>query len=551
MSDLASSRQGYAVTDLTIGHVIRDKAAKLRDAQFLSYIPDGRTFTFADVDRASNILANGLMALGIKPGDHVALMMANRPEMLFLLMALGKIGAVSVPLNIAARGDQMRHYLSQSDSVVLVVEEAFLAQLDDVEDALLNLGKVVLFRESSTAKEVPDRVGACARLQTTDFAQLEEAPDSAPDVVVKFSDLAMLLYTSGTTGLSKAVMFTQAYALLYGIDQVENYGFRSSDTVYVCTPLFHAHGLLSHTYGPLVLGAKVALSLRFSASHFWNEVRDCGATVLSMLGSMANMLWSQPPSADDARHAVRQATIAPAPSAGVQFSERFGMNILGAYGLTDYGMGTILGPDEFPRKVGSAGRPRPGMQVRVVDENDMPLPTGEIGEIVMRSDIPWSTSLGYYKMPDATLAARRNFWFHTGDRGYFDADGYLFFGDRKKDAIRRRGENISAFEIEQVLAKHDAVADVAVFAAPSGVGEDEVACALVVKPGMTLSEAQVIEYCGKHMPYYMVPRYLQFLPDLPRSATHKVEKYKLQKAAAERIDSFWDREKAGIALRRR
>ena len=538
------------MTDLTIGHVLRDKAAKMGDSQFLSYIPDGCVFTFAEVDRLSNILANGLLALGIKPGDHVALMMANRPEMLFLLMALGKIGAVSVPLNIAARGAQMRHYLGHSDAVALVVEEAFLAQLDDVEDALLKLGKVVLFRESSSATEEPRRAGACASLQTVDFARLMDALDSAPDVAVKFNDLAMLLYTSGTTGLSKAVMFTQAYALLYGIDQVENYGFRSSDTVYVCTPLFHAHGLLSHTYGPLVLGAKVALSLRFSASNFWNEVRGCGATVLSMLGSMANMLWSQPPGENDTRHSVRQATIAPAPSAGVEFSRRFGIGILGAYGLTDYGMGTILRADEFEKKVGSAGRPRPGMQVRVVDENDLPLPAGEIGDIVLRSEIPWNTSPGYYKLPDATLAARRNFWFHTGDRGYFDADGYLFFGDRKKDAIRRRGENISAFEIEQVLANHTAVADVAVFAVPSGLGEDEVACALVVKPGMTLSEAQVIAYCEKHMPYYMVPRYLQFLADLPRSATHKVEKYKLQNDAADRIDSFWDRDKAGVVLRR-
>jgi crotonobetaine/carnitine-CoA ligase len=190
------------------------------------------------------------------------------------------------------------------------------------------------------------------------------------------------------------------------------------------------------------------------------------------------------------------------------------------------------------------------MQMRVVDDNDMPMPPGDVGEIVMRSEWPWTTSPGYYKMPEQTLATRRNFWFHSGDRGYFDEDGYLFFADRKKDSIRRRGENISAFEVEQGIVNHPGVADVAVFPVSSPLGEDEVACTVIRKADSKVSEFELIEHCQRNMSYFMVPRYVKFVADMPRSGTHKVEKYKLQKEAQAALDAYWDREKAGIVLRR-
>lgn len=540
--DPARWRLGYHLTELTIGQVVAAQARRLGDATYLSYLPDGRRLGYAAMHALSNRIANGLLAAGVGPGMHVGVMLDNCPEQLLLYMALGKMGAVAVPVNTAARGQLLQHYLGHADAVALVTSSALLPHAAEALGQLPAVRWVVELAEAGTPRHAAAELG---QAQWLPYAQLLEAADTTPVVPVKFTDLAFLLYTSGTTGPSKAIMFTHAYALLYGIDQAENYGFRGSDVIHVCLPLFHANGLLSHCYGALVVGAQVALARRFSASAFWQQVRDSGATVLSLLGSMANILWSLPARADDADHRVRQATIAPVPSVRAEFERRYGLRILSTYGLTDYGLGAIYGPDAPASKLGSAGRARRGMQLRIVDEDDLPLPPGEVGEIVMRSDYPWNTASGYYKMPEATLASRRNLWFHTGDRGYLDADGYLFFADRKKDAIRRRGENISAFEVEQAIVSHAAVADVAVFPVATSLGEDEVAAAIVLAEGAQLAEAEVIEHCRRNLAYFMVPRYLRFVRDLPRNATHKVEKHRLQAQAQAALAQWWDREAAG------
>lgn len=545
--DPAIWRLGYPVADLTIGHVVADKARQLGDKTYLDYLPDGRALSYGELHRASNRIANGLLAAGILPGEHVAVMLENCPEQLLLYVALGKIGAVAVPINTAARGQLLHYYLAHADVVAIVTDDSHVPHLAQVQAQLPALRLAVRLPHASSPEDGAATLGQAPLLG---YAQLLEATDDTPRATVRFCDLAFLLYTSGTTGPSKAIMFTHAYALLYGIDQAENYGFRAEDVIHVCLPLFHANGLLSHCYGALVAGARVALVRRFSASNFWREVRESRATVLSLLGSMANIIWSLPPQPDDADNQVRQATIAPVPSARTDFEKRYGLRILSTYGLTDYGIGAIFGADAPASKLGSAGRARKGMRLAIVDADDMPLPSGDVGEIVMRSEYPWNTALGYYKMPEATLASRRNFWFHTGDRGYLDADGYLYFADRKKDAIRRRGENISAFEVEQAMVSHPGVADVAVFPVSSPQGEDEVAAAVVRARGEPVSETELIEHCQRNLSYFMVPRYLSFMDDLPRSPTHKVEKHTLQKHAQAALEGFWDREAAGIVLRR-
>ncbi len=544
----AAVRMGYPVPKLTIGHVLADKAATLGERPFLHYLPDGRRYSFRDMDRLSNALANGLLRTGIRQGEHVAVMMDNCPEQLLLYFALGKIGAVAVPINTAARGQLLQYYLNHSGAVALFMERALLRHFLDVRDGTPE--GAPLLRCIGLLGPGADDASSAAPAHAIEFEDLLDAPDSPPDVAVKFSDLAYLLFTSGTTGPSKAVMFTHAYAMIYGIDQAENYGYRDSDVVYVCLPLFHSNGLLSNTYGPLATGARVALSRRFSASNFWREVRESGTTAFSVIGSIANILWSREPRPEDRDHCVRQANIVPVPSAGVAFEKRFGFRIVSNYGLTDYATATIYRPGDPVSKLGSAGRARRGMQLRIFDENDMEVPIGEVGEIVLRSDYPWATSPGYYKMPDATLASRRNFWFHTGDRGYLDEDGFLFFADRKKDAIRRRGENISTFEVEQVVVSHPAVADAAVFPVSSPLGEEEVAVAVVLSAGMALSEPELIEHCRRNMAYFMVPRYVRILADLPRNALHKVEKYKLREQTQAILESCWDRDRAGVTITR-
>ena len=535
--DHAVRRLGFPVIELTIGRVVAEQARVHRGRTFLHFLPDGRRFSYEDMDRLSNRLANGLLRAGVEPGAHVAVMMENSPEQLLLFFALGKLGAVAVPINVAARGQLLQYYLAHSDCVAFVGDTGLMPHLHEIRDTVPAVTHLFAFAAQGRTEEPPAK-------GVLEVAALFDAPETAPDIAVAFSDLAFLLFTSGTTGPSKAIMFTHAYALLYGIDQAENYGFRQSDIVHVCLPYFHANGLLSNTYGPLAIGAQVALSRRFSASNFWHEVRSSGATALSLLGSMANILWSLPARPEDSDNQVRQATVVPVPTDALGFQERFGLRIISTYGLTDYGLGCIFTLADPPSKLGSAGRVRRGMRLRIVDENDQPLPPGEAGEIVMRSAYAWNTSPGYYKMPAETLASRRNLWFHTGDRGYFDPDGYLFFADRKKDAIRRRGENISAFEVEQAIASHPSIEDVAVFAVASPLGEDEVACAIVLAPGASLAEADLVAHCRKNLSYFMVPRYVRFVEDLPRSQTHKVEKYKLRQDAEGNRERYWDRDKA-------
>ena len=240
----------------------------------------------------------------------------------------------------------------------------------------------------------------------------------------------------------------------------------------------------------------------------------------------------------------------PVPDFAREFEERYGLKITSVYALTDFGGATFLGPKHPPEKWKSAGQVRENMTVAIMDDDDRLQPAGTPGEICLRCDVPWMTAQGYYKKPEATAEARRNLWFHTGDRGYLDKDGFLYFVDRKKDAIRRRGENISSYEVEQIILGHLAVEDVAAYAVSSEMSEDEVMVSVECKKGRDLSHEELIRHCASNMAYFMVPRYVEFVPALPRTMTEKVEKYKLKQSAQERLDNIWDREAAGIVVNR-
>jgi len=532
---------------LTIGNILKEKALRHPNRRALTFLPDGRLYTYGDLHKLSNRLANGLLNLGIKHGDHVAVMLDNCPEQLLLYFALGKIGAVAVPLNPAIHGKMLTYFLTHSDCMGVICDTKLLARIAEIAPETPLIRVRVAFDENQNYGSVTADTHASG---VVTYDVLTEADHQEPDCNVNFRDLAFLLYTSGTTGPSKANMFTQAQILLYAIEQVDGYGYTESDTVYVCLPLFHANGLLSSTYGPLMIDGHVAMARRFSASAFWDDIRTAGATMTGLLGSMTNILWHQPARADDANNPLRAAVLIPVTQFGKQFAERFGIQAISSYGLTDYALATIYRAGDLPNKLGSAGRPRFGMNVRIVDDDDFDLPPNQLGEILLRSDNMWGTSLGYYKMPEATLSAMQNAWFHTGDRGYLDQDGYLYFVDRKKDVIRRRGENISAFEVEEVIISHEFVSDVAVFPVKSNMSEDEVAVCIILAEGAQLGEMALTDFCIANMAYFMVPRYIRFVTELPRTPSQKIEKYKLQAEAQSNLAAFWDREEAGIILRR-
>jgi crotonobetaine/carnitine-CoA ligase len=327
------------------------------------------------------------------------------------------------------------------------------------------------------------------------------------------------------------------------------FGYKRDDVLYTCLPLFHGNALVGTCFSALAVGAAIALSRRFSVSRFWDEVSSMGATQFNLLGVMANFLWAQPPSPQDRSHRVRQCTMVPLPTFAHEFEERFGLQLTSIYALSDYGLGTLLPPGHPPEKRGSAGQPAPGVDLAILDDEDMAVPQGVVGEIALRAREPWTTGQEYWKMPEATVNSRRNLWFHTGDRGYLDPDGYLYFVDRKKDAIRRRGENISSWEIENIIQAHPAVLEAAAYPVRAE-SEDEVMVSIVCREGQPLEPADLIAYCREHMSYFMVPRYVEYLDKLPRTLTQKVEKYKLREQAELRLDSVWDREAAGIRVTR-
>jgi crotonobetaine/carnitine-CoA ligase len=521
----------YPLEQRTIGHILADKAARIGDRPFLEYT--GHTFSYRDAHLLTNRYAHGFLAAGVRRGDHVALMLPNQPELLWAIWGLGKIGAVAVPLNTAAKGELLTYLLDQSDSVLLCVSDQLRERAVTAAAAAPGVREVI----------GPDRLAEFASTQPDD-----DPPGMAD---VRADDPHLLQYTSGTTGPSKGALSPHSQGHAVGRQMASLTRYRPDDVLYTCLPVFHANALWFTIYAALWAEASVALSPGFSARRFWDEIRESRATVFNALGAMANIIWQLPRSPRDREHFVRSAMLVPLTSALVDgFAERYGIAVTSVYAMTENCAVTVFGPDEPRDKVPSAGKVRDYMSVRIVSDFDEPLPPGEVGEICIRPNEPGSVMLGYYKMPQATEAAHTDGWFHTGDRGHLDEDGYLFFSDRKKEAIRRRGENISAYEVEMVLCRHPAVQEAAAVPVPSELGEDDVMAYLVPVPGTALSYREVIEFCAENMAYYMVPRYLDTLEALPKTPSEKIEKYKLKVDAAQRLNELWDRDKAGITVRR-
>jgi crotonobetaine/carnitine-CoA ligase len=453
----------------------------------------------------------------------VALLLANRIELMEMVLACGWIGAIAVPINTAAMGPQIEYFLRDSGAKVLVIEGDLLPRLDHVDRGRLALEQIWVTGELP----VPG-------------APMEPA-------AVKPGDTLAILYTSGTTGPSKGVMCPHAQYYWWGINSIELLEITADDVLCTTLPLFHINALSTFTQA-LLSGARMVLQERFSASAFWPAMVHSEATVLYLLGAMVPILLAQPPGAAERGHRVRIALGPGAPPKMIAaFGERTGVPILEGYASTETNF--IIGSTIARQKPGTVGRIRAGYQARVVDEEDFEVAAGVPGELLLRADEPYAFASGYFGMPEKTVEAWRNLWFHTGDRVVQDADGYFRFLDRLKDAIRRRGENISSYEVEQVLLSHTSVEMAAVFPVRSELAEDEVMAAIVLKPGERLDPLELMAFCEPRMPYFSIPRFVDFVQELPRTENGKVQKFKLrERGAGERT---WDREAAGYVLRRR
>jgi len=522
---------------MTIKKLLETRAEKDGQKPFL-YFRD-QILRFDALDRNVNKSANLLREMGVRKGDHVCLLLPNYPEFLYLWFGLAKIGAVMVPININLRGDSLKYIINHCDARSIIINEHLYDAYAFVENDLKGIKHRIWHGE---AMPVPEGFYS---LKDLERIADEKAP---PDVDIKDEDALGIIYTSGTTGLPKGAMISHFNYVNAGRAWVnEIIEYREDDIFFTTLPLFHSNAQMFTTMGSLYSGRPFVLRERFSASRFFDEIRQYGATIFNYIGGMLTILMKQPRREDDSDNPARATFGGAAPREIWQdFEKRFNVKILEGFGLTETG-GLCLHNPPGKIKVGSIGIPASSYELTIWDINGCEVPIGQTGEIVVRERVPRSMFLGYYKQPDKTEEAWNGGWFHTGDSGYRDEDGYFHFVDRIKDCIRRRGENISSFEIEKIINSHPKVLESAAVAVPSELGEDEIKAYIILRPNEELKPEELIGFCEERMAYFMLPRYVEFIKEFPKTPTERTQKFELRKMG---IGNAWDREKSGYKLRR-
>ena len=527
---------------LTVTDLLADRAGKSPDATALWL--DDVGYTFADLADRSQATASGLLALGVRPGDAVALLLESCIELVDVWFAAAAIGVVSVPINIANRGDFLVHQLRDSGARAVVVDALTAGAVQAVAAEVPELRHVVVVGDVD-AGGWPDAVRVVPAADLRDA----EPPSWPDDARPTWNAPACLLYTSGTTGPSKGVVVTQHYLVTAARIVADAYGLEPGDVTYGAVPLFHFSGMLGSVLAAVAAGSSAVVDRRFSVTATWDRVRQYGATGVIAVGSMILMLWNLPETDEDVELPIKFLAGAPIPAELHRRIElRYDCCIVTMYGMTEAFPLAVCGVDD-EGVPGAAGQVSPMFDVRIFDDDDAEVPVGEPGEIVCRPRAPYVMFEGYHGNPAATTAQWRNGWFHTGDFGRIDAGGQLYFVDRKKDAMRRRGENISSFEVEQSVLKHPAVADVAAHAVPSEVGEDDVKICVVLREGHDMAHEDLLRHCLDRMPGFAVPRYIEIVDDLPRNAVGRVLKYVLRERGV--TPQTWDRERTSLATRPR
>lgn len=484
--------------------------------------------TVAIAGRAAHSLRHDY---GVGPSDTVVLVSHNRPEFLEIVLGAAWLGAISAPLNVAAKGEQLRHMLDNAGPRVIFVEPTLVQRVRD-EAPHPGTHIVVLGDEDVAGADGRWRLPSPSR-------ELPAAPVGPGDPLV-------ILYTSGTTGVSKGVLGPHAQYYWWARHNIELLEIVPDDILLTTLPMFHTNAFNAF-FQALTAGATIVYKRRFSASGFRAAIEQSEATVTYLLGAMVPIVLTTPERADDAGTTLDRVLAGGVPGeVAERFARRFGVRLTDGFASTESNF--VIGSRPHERRAGWMGTVRPGFHARVVDENDAELPDGTPGELLLRADHPYAFALGYHRMPEATVNAWRNLWLHTGDRVVRDGDGYFRFLDRIKDAIRRRGENISSFEVERAFLRHESVDDVAVFAVASDLAEDEVMAAVVLKSGAATTPEELLEHAQQHLAYFAVPRFIDFLSELPLTENGKVRKVVLRERGVS--SSTWDREASGYEVSR-
>lgn len=521
----------FPPSDRVLSTILARQAERYGDRVLL--VAGQTRWTYAQAATIAAASAQTLIEAGIKPGDRVALMCSNRPEFLQIYLGCAWLGAIAVPINTALRGLQLAHIFRNSRPALLVAEAGFLAAIEAV-GADADLPPLVW------------TIGPVAETRRIASVPLPALGPGAAAGAVRPGDAVAILYTSGTTGPAKGVCCPQAQLFWWGVCSARALGIRDGDILFTTLPLFHTNALNAF-YQAVLNGCTYVLEPKFSASGFWAAARAHNASVGYLLGAMASMLLAQPRTEEDTAHRVRVALGGGVPPQVQRpFLERFGVPLVDGYGSTETNF-VFAGPIPSDRP-GTMGHLADGFEARIVDEDDSELPDGQAGELVLRPKEPFAFATGYFGMPEKTVEAWRNLWFHSGDRVVRDADGHYRFIDRMKDSIRRRGENVSSWEVEELILSHPAVAACAIYPLPSELGEDEVAAALLLKQGQSLQPADIIRHCEGRIAYFAIPRYVRIMSEMPLTENGKIRKGALQQAGV--TTETWDREGAGFRVRR-
>ena len=519
----------------TLADVLNSQAQSCPEEVAIEFV-DGPKWRYQDCFNEGRNTAAIVNAINITQQNKVAVMVDDPTYFCRFWFGLSMLGAVMVAINTGLKGGVLVHQFENSQPSLVVTDSEHLEVVVSALQKLKSKTKILCIDSESTNDYID--------YAYQEFTLSQDTVAKLPQPEIKPSDLSCVMYTSGTSGPSKGVLMPEAHCFTFALGTIDNQKLNSDHTFYICLPLFHANGLFMQLYPALVAGAKAVIRQKFSATKWLSDVQHYGATHSNFLGATAAFVAAQPSSHEDKSHSLELVTAAPLTiDAFNTFTERFGIpNVLPLYGMTEVNIPLY----------GQIGEPAPGTCGKVYErfydveirdpETDLPLPDDTIGEIMVRHKKPFCFMSGYLAMPEKTLEAWRNFWFHTGDAGMRREDGYFVFLDRIKDSIRRRGENISSYEVEQALLEIEGVTEVAAYAVSAGAEgmEDEVMVSVMVSEGHMLTPKNIRSEAQDRLAKFAVPRYIRLVSDLPKTATGKIRKAALRDIGV--TEDTWDAE---------
>jgi len=530
MSATAAYPHNYPAEERLIGLQLRKRLADSAARRFLTV--GANSWTFAEVDSIARAWARGMQAAGLKRGDHVVLMLTNCAEFIFSWFGNALLGVVTVPIDPRLNGSLLEYTLIDAAPRALLVHRSLLPSLADLPQELLRSCGPLIVVDDSAPDEAPDqapKLAASSRAWCD--VLIEHGPD--PEIQIGHREVNMVMYTSGSSGAAKGVIMPHAHVFSSGIIMMRAVDLRPEDSLFSPFPLFHGMASRIGVLPALLLGIPITIGERFSASAFWEHAAESAASIGLIVPTIPNLLLAQTPGAHDRAHRIR-AMFNARPDAA--FTARFGVELLESYGMTE--ISHVISAAYHERRAGSCGKVQAQWDVRLIDEAGEEVPQGEVGQIVARPQAEGLMMLGYLNKPEETAQALRDGWFHTGDFGYFDADGYFYFSGRKAERIRRLGENISAAQIEDVVNGHAAVGECAALPHPAPLGEDDIRLIVVARPGMSLMADELFDWLRPRLPRYMLPRYIEISEQLPRTPSGKVAKAGLVSAGL--TQNIWE-----------